>query len=43
MQSAADRSTDQVLLDPLVRSFRTPGVAPTILEFLWLSESDKAL
>ena len=22
---------------------RTPGAAPTILEFLWLSESDKAL
>ena len=23
--------------------FQTPGAAPTILEFLWLSESDKAL
>ena len=23
--------------------FRTPGVAPTLLKLLWLSESDKAL
>ena len=23
--------------------FRTPGAAPTILEFLWLNESDNAL
>ena len=23
--------------------FQTPGAAPTILELLWLSESDKAL
>ena len=44
MQHAMDRSFFRLGADRAPRTvFRTPGVAPTLLKLLWLSERDKAL